>query len=79
MPGEAVRHAEVASPSACLGGLYGETGLPKSQNPPLGLAGRVRRKGRASTFGTRLTAGVASKNELPYGAPLRIFCRGLLP
>ena len=60
VPGEAVRHAEVASSCACLASLYGETGLPMSQTPPPGLAGRVQRKGKASTVRTRSTAGVAS-------------------
>ena len=61
-----MRHAEVASPGASLSSVYGETGLPMSQNPPLGLAVRVRRKGVASTFGTRSTAGVAV-TDIPSG------------
>ena len=35
--------------------------MPSRQDPPLGVAGRVRRKGRADTVGASAAAGVAGR------------------
>ena len=78
-----VSEAGVTSPGAGLGGRYGNPGVPSRQDPPLGVAGRVRRKGRADTVGASAAAGVAGRFHVvplvAYGALLRIFCKGLLP
>ena len=62
---------------------YGDSGVPNPQNPPLGLTGRVQRKGRAHTVGASSAAGVAGGYNcvIPtaFGTPLRIFCQALLP
>ena len=78
-----VSEAGVTSPGAGLGGRYGNPGVPSRQDPPLDVAGRIRRKGRADTVGASAAAGVAGRFHIvppaAYGAPLRIFCQGLLP
>jgi len=40
---------------------YGDPGLPSCQNPPLGLADVIQRKGETNTSGIRLTAVAARK------------------
>ena len=38
--------AGVTSPGASLGDEYGDPGVPNRQDPPLGIAGRIRRKSK---------------------------------
>ena len=78
-----VREAGVTSPGAGQSGKYGNPGVPSHQDPPLSIAGKVRRKGQADTVGASPAAGVAGRLHIvppaAYGAPLWIFCQGLLP
>ena len=58
----------MTSPGAGLGGRYGNPGVPSRQDPPLGVAGRVRRKGRAKDEPIRSVP--AQLQELPEGFTL---------
>ena len=49
-----VNETGVTSPGGGLGGRYGNPGVPSRQDPPLGVAGRVQRKGDQQTIHSAL-------------------------